>query len=172
MNSTPAPTPVNTLMFPSYCGSQSHVKSTWRTDPQAQDPSLCPRYTYPRWCSAPKRCLEGSPPSVPTGSFSKLASGSSFLLRVVFLPTSETLSLTEIPLLCPIFFFRIFIDAFGHMDCKQIGLKGIFFLLKCFLHSYLEGCVCVCDGKSIHFQRPIHAFFLVVFFFFILFSFF
>ena len=45
-----------------------------------------------------------------------------------------------------IFFFSIFTDAFGHVDCKQIGFKGIFFLLKCFLRSYLERehvCVCV-----------------------------
>lgn len=86
---------------------------------------------------------------------------------MVFLPTSETLSLTEIPLLYLIFFFRIFIDAFGHMDCKQIGLKGIFFSFKMF-STFLFGVLCVCvmvnpytfKGLSMHF-------FLVVFFFFI-----
>ena len=64
-----------------------------------------------------------------------------------------------------IFFFSIFTDAFGHVDCKQIGLKGIFFSFKMFSTFLFRErasvcvCVCVCDGKSIHFQRPIHAFF-------------
>ena len=137
----------------------SPARSARGEDSRAQDPSLCPRHTYPRRVPGSRVAPGGSPLPVPTGSLSKLRiwehfskeSGISSNIRGPFSDRDPT----------SVIHFSSSAFSLMHLGMwigNKLDLREFFFLLKCFLRSYLE-CVCVCDGESIHFQRPIRAYF-------------